>query len=206
MDMSKRTRQLTRGGRLWRYSLLAMAALWLSGCVTVPDELRGTTNTPQMDLTVVQMSPRLYRGQEARFGGRVVSVSNEAGRTRLEIACIPLDESAKPLIDQPSTGRIVAYINAFVDPVNLNDQLVTVVGPILGAQQGQIGNATYSFVTVQVNALKRWRVTQEVVMPPQPIGPWGYGGPYDPFWGRHWGPAWGGFPPAPARVENVVTE
>lgn len=57
-------------------SAVALSVLVLTGCVTVPDEIRGTTATPQMNLQAVQGAPGLYVGQESRFGGKVVSVTN----------------------------------------------------------------------------------------------------------------------------------
>ncbi|NMP26707.1 Slp family lipoprotein [Rahnella sp. SAP-1] len=188
---------------------VGLGALLLSGCVTVPESIRGTTETPQMNLVAVQGAPQIYVGQEARFGGRVVAVTNDKNRTRLEIAVVPLDSSAAPILGQPSVGRIAAYYHGFLDPVDFKNQLVTVVGPISGSENGTIGNSDYRYVTVNVNSYKRWREVKEVVMPPQPMGPWGwgYGGPYDPRWGRGFGPEWGGWNDAgPARVETVVTE
>lgn len=66
-------------------------ALMLSGCVTVPDAIKGSSPTPQQDLVRVMSAPQLYVGQEARFGGKVVAVQNQQGKTRLEIATVPLD-------------------------------------------------------------------------------------------------------------------
>jgi starvation-inducible outer membrane lipoprotein len=37
----------------------------------------------------VMNAPQLYVGQEARFGGKVVNVQNQQGKTRLEIATDP---------------------------------------------------------------------------------------------------------------------
>jgi starvation-inducible outer membrane lipoprotein len=50
----------------------------------VPDAIKGTSPTPQQDLVRVMNAPQLYVGQEARFGGKVVSVQNQQGKTRLE--------------------------------------------------------------------------------------------------------------------------
>lgn len=59
-------------------------------------------------------------------------------------------------------------------------------------------------MTMQAIGYKRWNVTQQVVMPPQPIDPWFWGGPY-PYRG-HYG-MWGGwYNPGPAQVQTVVTE
>lgn len=187
--------------------LLATAlTLALSGCATVPDAIKGTSPTPQQDLVRVMSAPQLYVGQEARFGGKVVNITNLQGKTRLEIATMPLDDMAAPLLGTPSRGRIFADINGFLDPVDFRNQLVTVVGPITGTEQGKIGQSAYTFMVMQADGFKRWRVQQQVVMPPQPIDPWMWGGP-GPWRHGYWGGPWGGwYNPGPAQVQTIVTE
>ncbi len=58
-------------------------------------------STPQQDLVRVMSAPQLYVGQEARFGGKVVAVQNQQGKTRLEIATVPLDSGARPTLGEP---------------------------------------------------------------------------------------------------------
>ncbi len=67
-----------------RWLLAAAVAVALSGCVSVPDAIKGTSPTPQQDLVRVMNAPQLYVGQEARFGGKVVNVQNQQGKTRLK--------------------------------------------------------------------------------------------------------------------------
>ncbi|WP_176265180.1 Slp family lipoprotein, partial [Salmonella enterica] len=86
-------------------------ALMLSGCVTIPDAINGSSPTPQQDLVRVMNAPQLYIGQEARFGGKVVAVQNQQGKTRLEIATVPLDSGARPVLGEASRGRIFADVN-----------------------------------------------------------------------------------------------
>ncbi|CAM6191648.1 MULTISPECIES: Slp family lipoprotein [Citrobacter] len=184
-------------------NLLAGAiVLMLSGCVTVPDAIKGTSPTPQDDLMRVMNAPQLYVGQEARFGGKVVDIQNQQGKTRLEIATVPLDSGARPILGEPSRGRIYANVNGFLDPVDFRGQLVTVVGPITGSVAGKVGNTPYNFMTMDVTGYKRWRIAQQVVMPPQPIDPWFYGGR---GWPYGYG-GWGWYNPGPAQVQTIVTE
>ncbi|MGL5455070.1 MAG: Slp family lipoprotein [Enterobacterales bacterium] len=184
--------------------LLAGAiALMLSGCVTVPDAIKGSSPTPQDDLVRVMNAPQLYVGQEARFGGKVVDIQNQQGKTRLEIATVPLDSGARPILGEPSRGRIYANVNGFLDPVDFRGQLVTVVGPITGTVEGKVGNTPYKFMTMDVSGYKRWRLAQQVVMPPQPIDPWLYGGRRS--WPYGYG-GWGWYNPGPAQVQTIVTE
>ncbi|MGM3175427.1 Slp family lipoprotein [Dickeya lacustris] len=193
-------KRLGRSLSVAAYAALLLSVLGLSGCVSLPDEIRGTSATPQMDLRRVMTEPKVFVGQESRFGGRVVEVRNDANRTRLEIVSLPLDDGGRPELDAPSPGRFIAYINGFVDPVEVKNQLITVVGPITGAEQGNIGDKPYRYVVVDVRGYKRWRVVQQVMLPPRA---------YDPMWDRRyhhaWGPGWDQWY-APARVESVVTE
>lgn len=189
--------------RRYRHWGLALGMLALSGCVTVPDAIKGTSSLPQQDLVRVMNAPQLYVGQEARFGGKVVDIQNMQGKTRLEIATMPLDSGARPVLGEASIGRIYALVPGFLDPVDYRGQLVTVVGPITGTENGKIGETAYKYMVMQVTGYKRWRVVQQVVMPPEPMDPWMWGGGYR--WRTHPAP-WGFYNQEPARVESVVTE
>ncbi|MBK4713843.1 MULTISPECIES: Slp family lipoprotein [Tenebrionibacter/Tenebrionicola group] len=184
----------------------AVLTLMLSGCATVPDAIKGTSPTPQQDLVRVMNAPQLYVGQEARFGGKVVDIKNQQGKTRLVIAAMPLDDMAAPVLGSASRGRIYADLSGFLDPEDFRNQLVTVVGPIVGTEQGKIGQSPYTFMVMRIDGYKRWRIAQQVVMPPQPMYPWIWGpGP----WRHHgyWGGPWGGwYNIGPARVQTFVTE
>lgn len=193
---------------LMQLSTLLLATALLSGCVTVPDSVKGNSPTPQQDLIRVLNAPQLYVGQESRFGGKVVRVSNLDGKTRMEIAAMPLDESARPILGSASTGRIYADINGFVDPIDINNQMVTVVGPISGTEKGKIGEAAYQFVVINVTGYQRWHMTQQIITAPQPIDPWiWYGPPRGRHRGGYWGPTpFGYYNPGPAQVETILTE
>ena len=78
-----------------RLFMAGAVAIALSGCVSVPDAIKGSSPTPQQDLVRVMNVPELYVGQEARFGGKVIDVQNQQGKTRLEIATVPLDSGAR---------------------------------------------------------------------------------------------------------------
>ncbi len=92
-------------------------------------------------------------------------------------------------------------MNGFLDPVDFRGQLVTVVGPITGTVDGKIGNTPYKFMLMQATGYKRWHLVQQVVMPPQPIDPWFYGGR-----ARLMAMAVGDGITRPAEVQTIVTE
>jgi len=100
--------------RVSRWLLAGIVAVALSGCVSVPDAIKGSSPTPQEDLVRVMNAPQLYVGQESRFGGKVVKVINQKGKTRLEIAAVPLDPALPPprhwqRVDLPAMRYLVAW-------------------------------------------------------------------------------------------------
>ncbi|SUH88114.1 lipoprotein [Salmonella enterica subsp. enterica serovar Typhimurium] len=49
--------------RLIKGALACAFALMLSGCVTIPDAIKGSSPTPQQDLVRVMNAPQLYIGK-----------------------------------------------------------------------------------------------------------------------------------------------
>ncbi len=60
-----------------RWLLAAAVAVALSGCVSVPDAIKGTSPTPQQDLVRVMNAPQLYVG-----GKRALAVRWSMCKTR----------------------------------------------------------------------------------------------------------------------------
>lgn len=58
----KRSRIMAGQKQGVRWLLAAAVAVALSGCVSVPDAIKGTSPTPQQDLVRVMNAPQLYVG------------------------------------------------------------------------------------------------------------------------------------------------
>ncbi|MGK3142008.1 Slp family lipoprotein [Pantoea sp. C2G6] len=187
--------------------LLLACTLVLTGCVSIPETLQGSSPQPQQDLLRVMSDPAIYVGQESRFGGKVVNVINLNGKTRLEIAAQPLDESARPRLGAASVGRIYADIHGFVDPIDVKNQYVTVLGTLKGTEEGKIGEANYKFLVIDVRGYQRWQETRQVIAPPQPMDPWIWYGPtrrHGGYWGPN--PYWGMYNGGPMQEQTILTE
>lgn len=189
--------------RLVSKALFLSGALFLAGCVSIPESIKGTSATPVTNMNVVLTAPELYQGQEGRFGGRVIDVKNLPTSTRLEIAVMPLSKyDAAPELQQPSVGRLYANVMHFLDPSDYKNHYVTVVGTIKGVENGKVGEATYPFLELDVTGMKRWTLSQQVIMP-APVMSWGYGYYGDsPFWGYHYGYA--GYPYGAGQIVPVL--
>ncbi|SQA82198.1 lipoprotein [Citrobacter freundii] len=100
--------------------MIIALAFTLASCAAIPENIKGN-NQPdiQKNFISVHNQPGLYTGQQARFGGKVINVINTKKDTLLEIAVLPLNDSAKPQIDASYQGRILAQQKGFLDPGKL---------------------------------------------------------------------------------------
>jgi outer membrane lipoprotein len=105
----------------------------------------------------VAASPAAFGNQQVIWGGRVVSVHNLADHSEVEVLAYPLDSSQRPRLKQPATGRFIAVVPDFVDPMNYPaDSPVTLRGTLAGARTGTVGQSAYTFALVRSNAMHRW--------------------------------------------------
>ncbi|NAW66828.1 Slp family lipoprotein [Photobacterium halotolerans] len=144
-------------------SILALALMTLSGCSQLPDSLQTSTETPVTDLTLVIEDPQGVQGKEVRLGGVIASVTNEASRTRLEIASLPIDQSGKPERNASPQGRFIAYIDGFADPIEYaQGKLVTVAGQLRGSEAGKIGDFDYTYPVVFAKGQQIWQIKEQI--------------------------------------------
>lgn len=147
-----------RTSRFSMLRLLPAAALvaGLVACAPPPIYKTGpstATATPEQ----VAGSPGNFRGMQVVWGGRVVSVSNLADSSEIEVLAYPLDASQRPRLNRPATGRFIAIVPGFVEPMNYPDgSLVTLRGTLDGARSGMVGQANYTFALVHSEAMHRW--------------------------------------------------
>lgn len=175
--------------RLIGCALIVSVVALLAGCATIPQAIKGTSPQPQQDLTRIMTNPPLFFGQESRFGGRVVEVLNRDNTTRMELVVHPLDELARPILGSGSLGRVYADAPNFIDPTELKNQYVTVLGTIDHLESGKVDQQSYQFLVIKVTGYQRWHLSQQVMAPPVLIDPWIWNGPnyhhgvIDPWWG-----------------------
>lgn len=105
----------------------------------------------------VATAPANFHDLQVVWGGRVIAVHNLADDSEIEILAYPLDSSQRPRTTQHATGRFIAIVPGFVEPMNYPEgSLVTLRGAISGSRSGNVGQAPYTFATVHSHALHRW--------------------------------------------------
>ena len=136
---------------------IALAALALAGCATVPAPLQGqyTRVSPRDAIASEQ------RGVPVRWGGRIVSTG--------------LDATGRPRWAADDTGgRFIACRAGFYDPAIFQaDREVTVTGVIDGYESRRIGEYDYRFPRLAADVVYLWPVRERVDVIHDPFpGPW----------------------------------
>lgn len=129
---------------------LAIGTCLLTGCVTIPEPLRGEFSTLAPDQPGAA-------AERVRWGGRLIEVLPAADQTCLEILGMPLDSSARPQFLDADIGRFRACKAGFFDPaVFISGREVTVTGSIETQVERKIGEYTYRMPQVRVETLFLW--------------------------------------------------
>ncbi|TAN06371.1 MAG: hypothetical protein EPN38_08980 [Rhodanobacteraceae bacterium] len=109
----------------------------------------------------VATAPANFRDLQVVWGGRVVSLQNFTDHSELEVLAYPLDASQRPRPGQPPTGRFIAIMPGFVEPMNFPDgSLVTLRGTLAGTRSGTVGQAPYTFTVVHGAAIHHWTAAE----------------------------------------------
>ncbi len=107
----------------------------------------------------VATSPNNFSQAQVIWGGEVIALRNLSNSTRLEVLAYPLDSSQRPRLKEPATGRFIAEVPGFLEPMDFpKGSLVTLLGQVNGAQDELVGQASYTYpmVSVQTGDLHRW--------------------------------------------------
>lgn len=142
------------------FRLLLALALSIAIVACAPPPIY-RTNPAFVAATPAQVagSPSGFSDMQAVWGGKVIGVSNLEDHTEIRILAYPLDASQRPRLRQAASGRLIAVVPGFLDPMNFPDgSLVTVNGRIQGTQTDPVGDAlyTYPMLFVRRSDLHRW--------------------------------------------------
>ncbi len=160
--------------------LLLSAVLALSACATYVPERIKTAPAGNPSVGEVRSNPDRFVGSEVRWGGTIAEVRNRADETLVQIVARELTDSGKPIVGDRSSGRFVARIDGFLDPVVYREgRRLTITGEVIGTRTEQVGEYPYRFPVVEVDTSYLW--PRETATP-------GYPRYYDPFWYDPWYP------------------
>lgn len=172
-----------------RACLLILTVLVLAGCAgNVPKPIQDApAGAPS--LAEVRANPERFADSRVRWGGTIAEVINREEATLVQVVAKELGSSGRPRASDQSSGRFIARIDGFVDPmVFAEGRLLTVAGTVRGSETLPIGEYAYRFPVVDVESSYLW---EEVSSQPYPYTPLWYDPWYDPWYGY---PGWSPYP------------
>lgn len=147
---------LARPSRLLPAALLA---LLLAACAPAPiyKNVAGVSAMPAQ----VAQTPERYAGSAVIWGGRIVQVKNLADHSEVELLAYPLDSSQRPKANDSGSGRFIAVMPGFVEPLDYpSGALMTISGKLDGSRAGKVGEADYVFPLVAVAQSHVWTAAE----------------------------------------------
>jgi outer membrane lipoprotein len=167
--------------RIW---IMAIAALAVSACTTIPEQIQGT----YADISPARVDPAVF-GSVVRWGGSIIEAKNEEDSTCFEVLSRDLDKYLRPKLEDRTSGRFIACKTGFYEPaVFAPGREVTLTGSIRNIEVRQVDDFNYRYPVVDVNELILWELRQDILVIDQPY--------YDPFYYPYYGRGfYGGYHP-----------
>jgi outer membrane lipoprotein len=149
--------------RYVRRVVMSVGAVFTVACSTLPTVL--VTQDEKVVTHYDQWQERPNEvGVTVRIGGVIAGVINESDKTRVEVVNVPIDANGKPSLDKEPSGRFLAYIDGFVDPVILaKGRFITLLGKSTTAESGKVGGYPYRYPTLNVDGYYLWTEKQRVI-------------------------------------------
>jgi outer membrane lipoprotein len=139
--------------------LLSASAILLCACSSIPKKLQLPEDTNLVGLSAQQSN----EGYNARWGGVIAEVKNNADNTMIEVVSFKLTSSARPKPSTETKGRFRLYYDGLLDPVIYQKgRSITAIGKVQKAEEGKIGEHQYRFPVLKASHVHLWKKIQDV--------------------------------------------
>lgn len=136
--------------------ILPTLLLGLVACAPAPIYKVAPGTLAATPMQVAQTPEQFSQGQVI-WGGRVVGVRNLPDHSEIEILAYPLDASQRPAFKAGASGRFLAIVPGYAEPMNFpGGAPITVNGQLAGTHVGKVGEADYVFPLVKVAQSHVW--------------------------------------------------
>lgn len=136
------------------------ALLMLVACAPAPiyKNTAGAISTAPFQ---VAQTPERFAGESVIWGGRIVQVKNFSDHSEIELLAYPLDSSQRPKANDSGSGRFIAMMPGYVEPLDYPaGSPMTVSGKLNGSRAGKVGQADYVFPLVSVAQSHVWTAAE----------------------------------------------
>jgi outer membrane lipoprotein len=142
---------------------LLVSALFITGCSAIPKALIVPGSTALTNFSAVQKNVSSEQGNQARWGGVIAKVTNNANNSMLEVVHFPLKSSARPKQGDETQGRFRVYFSGLLDPVIYKEgRSITALGTVTSSEEGKIGDHEYSYPVLKASYIHLWKDIQKV--------------------------------------------
>lgn len=173
-------------------------SLALSACQTTPEWIE-LNRDASPSFQQVQNQPKEFMKQVVLWGGVIVETRNQKESSMVTIVAYPLDDKGRPKTDGLSTGRFIAQIDGFIEPVVYADNReMTVLGPMHELMTQQVGDFPYPYPVIKAE--------QHILWPKKVVPAYRYPVPYwrDPWYYPYY-PVYDPFYMPPYRYRDPQT-
>jgi len=131
----------------------------LTACSShIPAEIKQPVDDAP-DILKTQLNPGRYTGHNVRWGGTIINVENKQDTSWLSIVGFPLNSDGRPLESAESTGRFIAIVDEFLEPiVYTNNRVITFSGTFIKTESRKVGEFSYDYPVIEVKHYYLWPV------------------------------------------------
>lgn len=106
----------------------------------------------------VQQQPEKYQGETVMWGGKIIETLSSEKASEMVVLQLGLGGQNRPQDNDQSKGRFLIRSSRFLDPALYpQGTLITVVGPLKGAETRPIGQMDYHYPVMDVIEIKKWQ-------------------------------------------------
>jgi len=139
---------------IFKAHLLIIASIILTGCVTIPEVIRGDFST----LTPVSSKTTHSLNQKVRWSGYIVQTINKKDKTCFEVVETETYKDLRPKRIIPKNGgRYIACKDGFLEPTAFDRRLVTITGTVVAYTDKNIGEFNYEYPVIKTDRIYIWR-------------------------------------------------
>lgn len=174
--------------KLITLTVFAFALASLYGCSShippeITQEIAGAPGVAE-----VRDNPSAFLSRSVRWGGVILKSENRKDTSWLTIIAFPLNGDGSPQVSDQSSGRFIAVVDGFLEPLlYATEREITVTGQLLETHTENIGEFPYEYPVVKVQTHYLWAEPTDYDDTDYPpywwYDPWYH--PYYPYYPYH---------------------
>lgn len=141
--------------------ILLISAMLISACNSVPKRLSVAEDVKLTSYEQANTQTTASHNKQARWGGRIISITNQAQNTVLDVLHQELNNSGRPKTADKSQGRFRVYMQGYLEPAIYEPgRMITVLGKLAEHEQALVGSYPVSLPVIHASQMHLWQQRQ----------------------------------------------